>query len=99
MEVENLGASGPEKYLGHSFLKLYDWRYATQLRRDHRIDPWTQSHEDAYREFVENGDAAEFIATLDDETDDELWETAQNEPTSFNFLVNYTNARLKPMAT
>lgn len=81
MEVKNLGAYGPtEKYLEHSILKLYDWRYATQLRRDQKIDPWTQSHEDAYREFVENGDAAEFIATLDDdETDDELWETAQNE--------------------
>ena len=85
MEVENVGASGPEKYPRHSILKLYDWRYATQLRRDQKIDPWTQSHEDAYREFVENGDAAKFIATLDDETDDELWETAQNEAYLFQY--------------
>lgn len=85
MEVETLGASGPEKYPGHSILKLYDWRYATRLRRDQRIDPWIQLHEDAYREFVEKGDAAEFIATLDDETDDELWETAQNEAYLFQF--------------
>ena len=84
MEVESLAASGPVEYPEHSILKLYDWRYATQLRQDNKIDAWTQSHEDAYRDFVENGDAAGFIATLDDdddgdEIDDELWDTAQNE--------------------
>lgn len=72
MEVENLGASGPtKKYPGYSILKLYDWRYATQLRRDQKIDQRNQSHEEAYREILKNGSAAaEFIATLDDnETD------------------------------
>lgn len=65
-----------------AILKLYDWRYATQLRKDHEVDPWTESHEDAYRAFVENGEAAEFLTALDDdtdETDDELWDTAHND--------------------
>lgn len=79
MEVEILAASGPAKYPEHSILKLYDWRHAPQLREDHKISPWTQSHEDAYREFVENGDAAKFIAAQGDQTDDELWDIAQNE--------------------
>lgn len=79
MEVESFAAFGPAKYPVHSILKLYDWRYSTQLRQDHKINPWTQSHEDAYREFVENDDAAKFIAALDDETDDESWDMAQNE--------------------
>lgn len=85
MEVESLTASGPAKYPEHSILKLYDWRYPTQLRQHHEIKPWIQSHEDAYREFVESGDAAKFIAGLDDDTDDELWETAQNEAYLFEF--------------
>lgn len=79
MEVECLAASGPAKRPAHSILKLYDWRYATQLRLDHKINPWSQSHEDAYREYVENNDAAKFVAALEDETDDNLWDTAQNE--------------------
>ena len=72
---------------GPTILKLYDWRYAAQLRKDSKVDPWTQSHEDAYRAFVETGDAAKFITALDDgtdETDPQLWDTAQDEAYLFD---------------
>lgn len=85
MEVKSLATSGPTQYLERLILKLYDWRYATQLRQDHMVDPWAQSHEDAYREYVENGDAAKFLASSDDETDDEPWDTSQNEAYLFEF--------------
>ena len=72
---------------GPAILKLYDWRYAAQLRKDHKVAPWNESHEDAYRAFVENGEAAEFLTALDDDTDeidDELWDTAHNDAYLFS---------------
>ena len=101
MVVESLGGSGPAKYGELSILKLYDWRYATQLRQDHKIDPWTQSHEDTYRGFVENGEAAKFIATLDDdtdETDDRLWDTAHDDAYLFAFSRDLHSCEVKAYA-
>ena len=51
--------------------------------------------EDAYRELVENGDAAKFIAALDTETDDESWNTAQNEAYLFEFSRDLHQCELK----
>lgn len=45
-------------------LKLFDRRYATQLRRDQRIDPWAVDIEREYRRFVFDGGASEFIDKL-----------------------------------
>ncbi|CAD6583889.1 MAG: hypothetical protein ASARMPREDX12_001477 [Alectoria sarmentosa] len=101
MVVERLESSGPADYRELSVLKLYDWRYATQLRQDHKIDPWTQSHEDAYSEFVENGDAATFIAALDDgtdETDDRSWDPAHNEAYLFAFSRDLHRSEVKVYA-
>lgn len=99
MEVECLAASGPAKYAEHSILKLYNWRYATQLRQDHQIDPWTQSYDDAYRGFVENGDAAKYIATLDDDDEDEIdgesWDTTQDEAYLFAFSRDLHKCEVK----
>ncbi|KAL9027006.1 MAG: hypothetical protein Q9196_004415 [Gyalolechia fulgens] len=92
MEVNVLDDFGSIKQATYAILKLYDWRYATQLRQDHKVDQWTRDHEDKYRAFVEQGDAAKFISALEDEdstdeddTDDQPWDTARNE----TFLVNY----------
>ena len=38
MEVNVLAVSGSTKHAKHSILKLYDWRFATQLRYVHRVD-------------------------------------------------------------
>ncbi|KAI4289476.1 MAG: hypothetical protein L6R35_001257 [Caloplaca aegaea] len=89
MEVKVLaGFSSTKKQAKHAILKLYDWRYAAQLRQDHKVDPWTPDHEAKYRAFVETGDAAKFISALedDDDTDDpQLWDTARDE----TFLYDY----------
>ncbi|KAL8942985.1 MAG: hypothetical protein Q9216_001341 [Gyalolechia sp. 2 TL-2023] len=87
MEVNVLAGSSSTNQAQHSILKLYDWRYATQLRQDYKVDPWTPYHEDQYREFVEGGDAAKFISALEDNdnTDDQVWDTARNE----TFLFDY----------
>ncbi|CAF9906599.1 MAG: hypothetical protein ALECFALPRED_002454 [Alectoria fallacina] len=101
MVVESLAGSGPADDGELSILKLYDWRYATQLRQDHKIDPWTQSHEDAYRGFVENGGAAKFVAALDDdtdETDDRLWDTAHNEAYLFAFSRDLHRSEVRAYA-
>ena len=90
MEVNVLAVSGSTKLAKlakHSILKLYDWRYATQLREDHGIDQWDSFHEDQYRIFVEDGGATTFLSALedDDSIKDQLWDTARNE----TFLFNY----------
>ena len=63
MLVEGVRDRGP------TILKLYDWRYATQLRKNNKVDLWTQPHEDAFRAFIESGEADKFITALDDGTD------------------------------
>ncbi|KAL8916615.1 MAG: hypothetical protein Q9172_006230, partial [Xanthocarpia lactea] len=87
MEVNVLAGLSSIKQAKHSILKLFDWRYATQLRQDNEVDPWTPDHEDKYRAFVEDGGAAKFISYLedDDDTDDgQLWDTAENETYLFD---------------
>ncbi|KAL8652765.1 MAG: hypothetical protein Q9210_002495 [Variospora velana] len=87
MEVQVLAGFGSAiKQAKRAILKLYDWRYATQLRQDNKIEPWTPNHGDQYRAFVEAGDAARFISALEDNDDDpQLWDTARNE----TFLYDY----------
>ncbi|KAK3705246.1 hypothetical protein LTR37_013407 [Vermiconidia calcicola] len=45
-------------------LKLYDRRFATQLREDQKIDPWSAQHESAYLEFIRTGQVNEFLNKL-----------------------------------
>ena len=86
MEVDVLEVSGSTKPAKHSILKLYDWRYATQLRQDYGVDQWDPYHEDIYRTFVEEGGAKEFVSFLEDDTsvDDQPWDTARNETFLFD---------------
>lgn len=86
MEVEGL------KFPGHSILKLYDWRYATQMRESNKVGLWTRFHENSYRAFVEKGDAAKFSAAIQmkdgslNNPQDGSWNTAQNEVYLFEFF-------------
>lgn len=87
MEVEVL--AGSTKYAKHSILKLYDWRYATQLRQDDRVGQWTPYHDDTYRTFVKEGGPATFISALEhDSIDDQLWDTARDETFLFDYCCN-----------
>lgn len=86
MEVDVLAVPGSIKDAKHSILKLYDWRYATQLRQDYGVGRWDSHHEDTYRTFVNDGGAAKFVSALDDDDsiDEELWDTAHNETFLFD---------------
>lgn len=84
MEVEIL--TGSTSHAQHAILKLFDWRYATQLRHDDRVGPWTPDHEDTYRTFVEEGGAATFVTALEDHSvDDQDWDTARDETYLFDY--------------
>ncbi|KAB5547135.1 hypothetical protein GE09DRAFT_1288817 [Coniochaeta sp. 2T2.1] len=52
MIVDLLGEGSPENPV---FLKLYDRRFAEQLRGDHGIDPWTMDAEKEYINAVRTG--------------------------------------------
>ncbi|MCJ1465357.1 hypothetical protein MMC07_003975 [Pseudocyphellaria aurata] len=59
-------------------LKLYDHRYATQLRKGHKMEPWDIAQESAYFDFIKTGDASKFLEYIQE--DDEMDEPEGNEP-------------------
>ena len=63
MEVEVLATSC---FIKHAILKLFDWRYAIQLREDHGVGQWNLYREEAYRALVEKGEATEVVSDLED---------------------------------
>lgn len=68
-----------------AFLKLYDWRFATQLREDRGIEPWTQEFGNEYAKMVMRGDEVDdFVQKLVSDKDfreatEEDWDAGQNE--------------------
>jgi hypothetical protein len=66
---------------GDMILKLFDRRFATQLREDEKIRPWTPDTETEYRQFILNGGASEFVAQLNDGETPEgsTWSAAMDE--------------------
>ncbi|KAF7188220.1 hypothetical protein HII31_10505 [Pseudocercospora fuligena] len=74
---------GHDQPVVQAILKLYDRRFAEQLRKDERIGPWTEEIESAFSELVRGGNAAEFVRKLREEDDfeepDEGWSPAENE--------------------
>lgn len=64
-------------------LKLYDRRFALQLRSENKIEPPTAATELVFGEFVKSGDASEFLYRLrnddDYEESEEGWNMARNE--------------------
>lgn len=68
-----LDSSPPFK--GHFILKLYDRRFATQLRNDEEASPWSPEIESEYNEFVYDGRASEFfdLCSAKFRDDDEYW--------------------------
>lgn len=90
MEVNILTFPHPIQHAKHSILKLYDWRYTTQLRRDHEVDQWTPFHEKKYKAFVKEGGAADFTSALEhnDVIDDLQWDTAHHETFLFNYCCD-----------
>ncbi len=80
-----------------AFLKLFDRRYASQLRQDNGIIPWTKAIEDAYLEFIQSNKAEEFLQKLchDEnfkETTEEEWDAAENEAFLAHELLRFFTA-------
>ena len=80
MEVDVLQpVTGPAR----AILKLYDRRFAAQLRKDQTNDPWTTDRESAYIDFVRSGRAQDFLDKLRNDDDfeepEEGWDIAENE--------------------
>ncbi|KPM45278.1 hypothetical protein AK830_g1272 [Neonectria ditissima] len=67
-----------------SFLKLFDRRYAHQLRDDNGIEPWSDSMDEELLSSVQSGKAEEFLGRLradkefKEETEED-WDAAENE--------------------
>ena len=67
-----------------AFLKLYDHRFADQLRRDNKVKKWTGEVEQAYIQSVRNGALGEFLHNLHNipsfqENTEGDWTDAQNQ--------------------
>lgn len=69
-----------EKLNGQFVLKLYDRRFATQLRRDEEVPPWTTQVESRYREYVRQGYASQFFNFCADEyKKDAFWASFRDD--------------------
>ncbi|TQV98930.1 hypothetical protein V2A60_007373 [Cordyceps javanica] len=66
-----------------TFLKLFDRRWAYQLRSDNGIQPWTTHIEESYANFVQCGRVANFLEKLNHEEGfkdtQDCWDDAENE--------------------
>lgn len=72
--------SGAAESNYRAILKLYDRRFAAQLRKDERIDPWTEATECDLHTLVGRGQAAEFVRRLREEED---FEVSSRKPTRY----------------
>ncbi|CAK1367093.1 unnamed protein product [Cercospora beticola] len=84
INASDLGITDSPIEPAKAILKLYDRRFASQLRKESKIEPWTAATEEAYIDIIKNGEAAEFVRKLNDDSIDfeepeEGWSTAENE--------------------
>lgn len=69
---------------GDMVLKLFDRRFATELRQNDEMSPWTSDVEQNYHQFILDGDAAKLIAELTADRDlpgrnFHTWNSSQEE--------------------
>ena len=84
INASDLGITDSPIEPAKAILKLYDRRFASQLRKESKIEPWTAATEQAYIDMIKNGEAAELIRKLNDDSIDfeepeEGWSAAENE--------------------
>ena len=77
-------------------LKLYDRRFALQLRSQNNIKPPTPATEIVFCDFVKSGDASEFLNQLRNDDDfhepEEGWNIAQNETYLYDLCLDMFTA-------
>ncbi|CAG7925012.1 unnamed protein product [Penicillium olsonii] len=68
---------------GDMVLKLFDRRFAAQLRKDEKLRPWTSGIEKEYHQFVVDGGASHFITEINNNGEvaqqGETWNSSQDE--------------------
>lgn len=84
ISIEIAGSfTGSQTSPSRAVLKLFDRRFAAQLRADQKIGAWTPEREHAFVDFVTRGEAAEFVRRLREDDDfeepEEGWNDAENE--------------------
>ncbi|PLN83094.1 hypothetical protein BDW42DRAFT_68395 [Aspergillus taichungensis] len=86
---------------GDMILKLFDRRFATQLREDEKIRPWTPDTEGEYRRFIHDGGAAEFVTQLnDDETPEgSTWSAAMDETYLHDHMLDMYKTEIQVYST
>lgn len=82
MEVE-LFSDETQTSRSRAVLKLFDRRFASQVRADYKIGPLTIAKEKAFSHFVNGGHALQFLDRLRNDDDfeepEEGWDMGQNE--------------------
>lgn len=82
---------------GEMVLKVFDRRFATQLRNDEKLQPWTIDVEKNYHQVVRDGGAENFIAALNSEGDqpEEPWDGPQEEAYLHDRLIDLYKTEVK----
>ncbi|KAF7936232.1 uncharacterized protein EAE98_002451 [Botrytis deweyae] len=92
MEVELLNQSGNKR----AVLKVFDRRFASQLRSDYKVGPSTVAKETAFFECVKSGDASKFVDRLRNDEDfeepEEGWDMGQNEAYLYDLCLDMYEA-------
>ncbi|KAF7894995.1 hypothetical protein EAF00_006809 [Botryotinia globosa] len=92
MEVELLNQPDNKR----AVFKLFDRRFASQLRSDYKVGPLTVAKEAAFVECVRSGDASQFVDRLSDfEDPEEGWDMGQNEAYLYDLCLDMYEAETK----
>ncbi|KAJ5718222.1 hypothetical protein N7488_003868 [Penicillium malachiteum] len=83
----------PTAWEGDMVFKIFDGRFATELKKRDEISPWTLDIEQSYHQFILNGDAAKLITELTTnrdilDRDSHTWNSSQGE----TYLHDYMQA-------
>ena len=84
---------------GDMVLKLFDRRFATQLRSDEKCRPWDSDIEKDYQKFVLNGCASKFITEINNGGEigqqGETWNASQDEAYLHDHLLDLYNTEVQ----
>jgi hypothetical protein len=86
---------------GDMVLKLFDRRFATQLREDEKINPWTSDIEKGYHQFILDGGAAKLLNTDNESAGEEsdTWDDFQNEAFAHDRMSDFYKSEVQVYST
>jgi hypothetical protein len=86
---------------GDMVLKLFDRRFATQLREDENIKPWTSDIETGYHQLIRDGGVEKLLNT-DNESADEGSDTSddlENEAFAYSRMSDFYKSEVRVYST